>query len=172
MARYELIESDRPGLFRLRALMNFSDVAVGDVGGYVDGEHNLSQNDTAWVYDHAVVRGQAVVYDRAVVRDHAVVWDHAVVRGRAEVCDQALVCGQAVVTETTDLLVVGPIGTRNAYMTICIPAGTVTTGCFHGSVDEFEAAVAANPTGREDYIAIIPAIRVIIANRTREGADQ
>ena len=47
--KYELIQSDKPGLFRVRALRDFGDVKAGNIGGYVAGEHNLSQKGLCWV---------------------------------------------------------------------------------------------------------------------------
>ena len=41
--KYELIPSDREGFYRVKALRDFNDVKKGDIGGYVEGEKNLSQ---------------------------------------------------------------------------------------------------------------------------------
>ena len=37
-------------LYRIEALMDFSDVKKGDKGGFVQSENNLSQLGNAWVY--------------------------------------------------------------------------------------------------------------------------
>ena len=107
--KYELIPSDKQGLYRIKALKDFNDVKKGDIGGYVEGEKNLSQLDYCWiydnakVYDNAVVIGKAIVcdyaelYDNAQVCDNAIVRDNAQVCGKAIVCDNAIVCGNAVV---------------------------------------------------------------------------
>lgn len=48
--KYEILEdecySDWEGrrLYRIRALKNFNDVRIGDIGGYIEKESNLSQN--------------------------------------------------------------------------------------------------------------------------------
>ena len=49
-------------LYRIEALMDFSDVKTGDKGGFVQSEDNLSQLGNAWVYDNASVCGHAEVY--------------------------------------------------------------------------------------------------------------
>lgn len=36
--KYELIKSDNMDLFRIKALRDFSNVKVGDIGGYVSSE--------------------------------------------------------------------------------------------------------------------------------------
>ena len=48
--KYELVPSDREGLFRIKALKNFNDVKKGDIGGYVECEKNLSQYGDCWIY--------------------------------------------------------------------------------------------------------------------------
>ena len=40
--KYELIPSDREGLYRVKALRDFNDVKKGDIGGYIQSERNLS----------------------------------------------------------------------------------------------------------------------------------
>ena len=115
--KYELIPSDKEGLYRIKALKDFNDVKKGDIGGYVEGEKNLSQLGDCWIYDNAVVRDNAVVVgnakvydnarvhnnaqvcDNAIVRDNVQVWDNAFVMGNAEVCDNAQVCGKAIVCD-------------------------------------------------------------------------
>ena len=59
--KYELIPSDMEGLFRIKALKDFSNVKKGDIGGYVESEKNLSQDGNCWIYDNAVVMGNAKV---------------------------------------------------------------------------------------------------------------
>ena len=107
--KYELIPSDKEGLYRIKALKDFNDVKKGDIGGYIQSENNLSQLGDCWiydnakVYDNAVVIGKAIVcdyaelYDNAQVCDNAIVRDNAQVCGKAIVCDNAIVCGNAVV---------------------------------------------------------------------------
>lgn len=40
---------------QIRALVDFSDVLAGDIGGWIEKEENLSHDGTAWVYDDARV---------------------------------------------------------------------------------------------------------------------
>ena len=95
--KYELIPSDKEGLYRIKALKDFNNVKNGDIGGYVESEKNLSQYDDCWIYDNAVVWGNAKVCYKAKVCDNVQVWDNAFVMGNAEVCDNAQVCGKAKV---------------------------------------------------------------------------
>ena len=89
--KYELIPSDKEGLYRVKALKDFNDVKNGDIGGYVESENNLSQYDDCWIYDNAVVRDNAEVCDNAQVCGKAIVCDNARIRGNAIVRDNARV---------------------------------------------------------------------------------
>ena len=92
-------------LYQIKALKSFGDVKKGDLGGWIEGYDNLSQSDTAWVYNNAKVYedalvcdkakayGNAKVYGFAWVCDNAVVYDNAHVSGYAVVCDNATIYG-------------------------------------------------------------------------------
>lgn len=54
-------------LFRIKALISFSDVEKGELGGYVEKEENLSHSGNAWVYGDAWVNGNARVSGDAEV---------------------------------------------------------------------------------------------------------
>lgn len=57
--KYELIKSDKPGLFRIRSLKSFGYVTKGDIGGYIESDYNLSHEGDCWIYDNAYVYGNA-----------------------------------------------------------------------------------------------------------------
>jgi len=100
-------------LFRIKALVEFGNVDVGELGGFVEKEDNLSQSGDAWVYGDARVSGNAEVYGNAgvyggarvsgdawvygdaVVSGDAWVFGNARVYGDARVCGDAVVCGDA-----------------------------------------------------------------------------
>lgn len=77
LLREQTIEWRGRTLYRICALRDFGSVHAGDVGGYIECEHNLSQVGNAWVC------GDAWVYDNARVY------------GDARVCGNAWVCGNA-----------------------------------------------------------------------------
>ena len=65
-------------LFRIKALIAFSNVKKGELGGFIEKEDNLSHSGDAWVYDNARVYGNACVSGDACVYGNA---DYAVVTG-------------------------------------------------------------------------------------------
>ena len=86
-------------LYRIVALKNFADVEKGDIGGWVEGEHNLSQESDCWVYNEAKVFNKARVSDHAVIKDNAVIKDYAVIRDRAVVFGSSVIKDYAVIRD-------------------------------------------------------------------------
>ena len=75
----------------------FSNVAAGDVGGWIESEKNLSQDGNSWVFGDARVYGYAWVFGDARVYGYARVYGNAEVYGDAEVYGNAEVYGDAEV---------------------------------------------------------------------------
>ncbi|MBQ3472255.1 MAG: hypothetical protein IJH17_07880, partial [Clostridia bacterium] len=99
----------------------------------------------AEVYGDAKVYGNAEVYGDAEVCGNAKVYGDAEVCGNAKVYGDAEVCGNAWVYKCEHLLVIGPIGSRNAYTTFFRDKDneiTVICGCFLGKLDKFLEAVS------------------------------
>jgi hypothetical protein len=65
----------------------------GEIGGWIEKEENLSQDDNCWVDD------EACVYDDALVSDNAKVYSTAHVTNSAKVYGDANICGNALVFE-------------------------------------------------------------------------
>jgi NDP-sugar pyrophosphorylase family protein len=82
-----------------KALKDFSDVKKGELGGYLEGYHNLSQTGNCWVYNIAIVRDYARVSENAQISDKAKVFDYACIYGNATVYGNAQVYGNAIVKE-------------------------------------------------------------------------
>lgn len=97
-------------LHRIRAVAEFGLVKVGDLGGWIEKEENLSHEGKAWVC------------------------------GNAEVCGNAKVCGNAEVFSARHVLVIGAMGSRDDFTTFFRDKDneiTVKCGCFLGKIDKF-----------------------------------
>lgn len=110
--------------------------------------------EQAEVYDYAVVDESACVYGCAKVFGDAYVCEDAQLYGSAEVCGDTVVYGHVRVSDgvlksPSDYIMVGPIGSRDAFTTFNLSSGTVQTGCFKGTLDEFEKAVEETHKGDE-----------------------
>jgi len=102
MKKYELtsefITINRTKLYRIKALKDFGDVKMGDLGGFIEKEENLAQEGDCWVYDRAIVRDKARIYDNVRIKNRAVVKDNAEISFDAQILDSAVVGDNAVVS--------------------------------------------------------------------------
>ena len=138
--------------------------ADGTRGGYLQSTANLDPDGdarvrgnaqvygdarvhgNAQVYGDARVRGNARVHGDAWVYGNAQVWGNARVHGNAQVYGDAWVRGNARVSAPEHCLAIGPLGSRNATLTVCRDSKlgvSYVTGCFFGSRDAFIAAIGA-----------------------------
>ena len=96
-SKYEitnLVHENYPFLHRIRALRDIgADVKVGDLGGFVESEGNLSadEKDNAWIYDNAIAAGESAVSNDACLRKNAIACDYAYISDGALVTDNARV---------------------------------------------------------------------------------
>ncbi|MFM7946712.1 hypothetical protein [Hafnia paralvei] len=133
-------------LFRIRALISFSNVSKGDLGGWVEKEECVDQSGDAWVYGNAQVYGNARVYGNAQVSGDAQVYGNARVYGDAWVYGNAQVYGDAWVSDDAHHITVSPIGSEGGFLTAFRQKDNsivVSRGCFSGSIEEFEKAINA-----------------------------
>jgi hypothetical protein len=66
--KYELFDyNEETKLFRIKALRDFGNVKVGDIGGWIESEHNLSHEGDCWVSGNAQVSEDARVFGDARV---------------------------------------------------------------------------------------------------------
>jgi len=100
--KYELIDVGDDNtvirkVYRIKALIDFSFVKNGDIGGYVENEDNLSHFGDCWIEGDAYVVDKARVYENAVITQNARVFDNAEVFGNAIVSGNAFVYQNAKV---------------------------------------------------------------------------
>ena len=119
--------------------------------------------DTARFDDSAYVCPDAQVSDNARVSDNAWVWGDARVSGNARVSGDAQVSGNAKIAKPSDYLLIGPIGSRAAFMTWTRSDNCIATGCFRGTVKEFLAAVRKTHGDNEHAKAYRAAVKFIRA---------
>lgn len=148
MKKFELMTESKMNvfgktLFRIRALVDFSFVKAGDVGGWIEEEGNLSQSGNAWVYGNAEVYGDARVY------------------GDAEVCgndDYTTIKGFGTCFRTTTFF-------RCKDKTV-----KVACGCFLGTIAEFRKQVKRTRSGKiaKEYLMIADLMEM----HFKEGEDE
>ena len=164
----EIIDVDGHILHRIKAIRNFDSVKVGELGGFIEKESNLSHNGKCWVsgdaqvsgyaevsgnaqvFGNARVSGDAEVCDGAWVSGNAQVFGDAQVSGYAWVYDNAQVygnarvSGNAIISSNDDYITFGNIGPRHDTTTMFRCKYNmiyVSCGCFKGTLDEFHDKV-------------------------------
>lgn len=163
MKKYELTSnfkmySDKK-IFQIRALVNLENgVKVGELGGWIEKEENLSHNGKAWVSDNTWVTNNAHVSGDAWVRDN--VW----VSGDAHVAGNAHVAGKAWVSKSADLLQITGLGTVHRTTTVYRTKNgiEITCGCFCGDLEQFRKQVVETRKGkvRDEYLKFAELIEI------------
>lgn len=89
-------------LHRIRALRDIAeDVKAGDLGGWVESEFNLSQNNTCWIYGDAKCYGKGRVTKRAILYGEASVYDLGYLMDDARVGGTTIIRGITEIGENT-----------------------------------------------------------------------
>jgi hypothetical protein len=75
----------RVTFYQIEALRNFSDVKKGDLGGFIQNYHNLSQVGDCWLYsgyihEDAKVSGKSRIYESDILNNSTVCGDSEILR--------------------------------------------------------------------------------------------
>ena len=183
MKKYELTNETKTlaggtVLHRIRALRDIPrhGVKAGELGGFVEGENNLSQDGDAWVSGYAKVSGDAWVSGDARVFGNAWVCGDAKVSGNAKVCGDAkvsgdarvsgnaAVSGDAEVSGNADYMVIKNIWSSGRWFTYTSSNKKWAVGCFYGTGEELVAkAYKDSKLSGKCYEAIVHAVETIEA---------
>ena len=150
-------------VFRIECIIDSKWAKVGDKGGWIEKENNLSGN--AWVGGDAEVSGDAKVSSNAKVSGDAKVSGNAEVNGDAWVSGNACVGGNAWICGNADYCCFQYFGSANRTTTAFKQKDgsvAIKCGCFFGSLDVFvkqvEKTHGDNKYGKQ-YKAIIEVIK-------------
>ena len=175
-------------LYRIKALKGFCNVKKGDLGGFIQGEQNLSQYSNAWIDDEAKVFGNARVFGNAKVFGNARVFGNAVVYNNAEVFDEsrvyenaevfdearvlhnARISGFANITSKNEWMTFTNVGSENETLNAfkSLQNIEVDQGLFVGTLEEFEEKVEETHGNNENgklYKVLIEAIKLRFGER-------
>ena len=125
-------------LHRIKAVCDFNDVKVGQLGGFIESEANLSHEGNAWVYDDAKVYDDANVYGYASI------------------------CGDAEVSSIADYIVFKNWWSSGRCFTWTRSNDKWRVGCFYGSGEELIAkAYKDSETSGREYKRIVEYVESI-----------
>jgi len=95
----ETIEWKGHILHRIKAIKEIFIVKKGQLGGFIEKEDNLSQEQICWanynakVYDNAKVSGESQIYNNAQIFGNSVIRDTVSIYGNAQIFDYADISG-------------------------------------------------------------------------------
>ena len=99
--KYEFIDEtitiDNHILRRIKAIETVGTVRVGDLGGFIESENNLSHTGTCWISNNACVYERAWVFADAQICGNAHVFGGSQISGDAQICGNAQIFGNSVI---------------------------------------------------------------------------
>lgn len=100
--KYELIDGDtttigQTVLHRIKSLIAFDDVTIGQLGGYIESEDNLSHEGNCWVYDFGKV------HDLARVSENGKVYGNAQMHGMSQLYGNAKITGECRIHDNVQI---------------------------------------------------------------------
>lgn len=111
LKKYELIEvspneeGNEHGLpYRIKSKRNFADVRIGDLGGFVESEYNLSQDGDCWIYDNSAAFENGSVHGNAKVRTNSSVYEHAKVNDNVLVDGNNHIHGNTILKDDVEVI--------------------------------------------------------------------
>lgn len=111
MPKYEILEDqflykDGIKLYRIKLVRDIENKArgfipMGTLGGFIEKESNLAQDDESWVLSHFNPTTKqwtwGIVYENAIVKDNAWVNPLAEIHGNAIICENSVVAGTNII---------------------------------------------------------------------------
>ena len=135
----------------------------GDLKKELDSRH-ITISKSATIGDGATIGEWATICKGATISERATIGEGATIYKGATIAARATIGNGVKISTSYDCIVLGPLGSRKAMLTGYMNNGDliISTGCFMGGINEFEAAVKKQHTGtrhEEEYLAAVDYLR-------------
>ena len=176
-------------LFQIQALKDFFSVSKGELGGWVEKESNLSQENNCWIsgnariygnvrifgnariFDNARISGDARIFDNTRISGDACIFGDAYISGDARISGNARIFGDACIfgdariSGDARILWFSKVGSEYGTLTAFMDKDKnilVNRGCFNGTMKEFEKANNKNSSEKvkTEYELLIKFIKL------------
>ena len=131
--------------------------------GYADVFNNAQVFGGARIYGNANILDNAIIKDKVHISDYVIIAGNSIINSYTRLFGYARIFHNMIVSNTEDVIFIGPIGSREAYTTFIKQDDViyVTCGCFFGNIEEFEKAVMKHPNRKhcDDYMDTIEYIK-------------
>ena len=106
--KYEITSEAHPAFprcHRIRALRDIPAVGVkmGDLGGFVESEKNLSQCGNCWIFDSAIAMDNAWVTGNAQMHGHSQMFDNAKLWDYSQMWDNSQMFGSSLMWDNSQM---------------------------------------------------------------------
>ena len=91
-------------IYRIEALKDFADVKIGDLGGWVERELNLSDKGNCWIYDNSIIGGFANVCDHAEIGGNSKIKDNVTIGDKTKTTDYVIIKDDATISANIILM--------------------------------------------------------------------
>lgn len=110
------------------------------IRNYVTICDNAQILNTAYIFDDVVIRNNVIIKDDAFICGHARIYGDVIVSNNALIDGEACIQGNMKISDTNDVLVLGPIGPNNNYITFINQEGIVyvNTESFFDTIEKFK----------------------------------
>jgi len=123
---------------RIQALKDFANVKAGDLGGWVQSEHNLSHNGNCWIYDDACaieysgVRGNASMHENSFISEHAKLWGNSSIHDNSKLRNRTTLWNNSTLYNNACLL-----GDISLIYNACVYGNIKLSGTFYLAKDAY-----------------------------------
>lgn len=134
---------------------------------------NVKIKNNAKIQDMAIVMDKAVIKGNAIINGNAIICGNAIVSNRSVITGNAVIYGEVNIENTTDVLVIGPIGSRERYTTFIKQPDNiyVRCGCFFDNIDNFAKEVTRRHETNNhaiNYMSAIDFVKIYFNNTGEE----
>lgn len=105
------------------SLKSFENVSVGDVGGWIETEKNLSHFGNCWVKDNSKIGEDALVYGNAIVEGNSIVLGNSHIFGSARISENVIVYGRSKLFGRCEVS-----GNAHIYQSACVSFNAKISG--------------------------------------------
>lgn len=91
-------------LHRIRYIRDIGFVCKGEIGGWIEGEHNLSHEGDCRLLQEAKVFGNACIMECSYVINNAIIKDNAQIKGYAEVYGETVIGADTIISGNSRIM--------------------------------------------------------------------
>ena len=165
------IEFEGHTLHRIKALIDFSDIKKGDIGGYVEKEKNLSHEGNCWIYDDAKAMDNSAIYGNSRMYNNSRMYDNSEMYNNSKLKNKSRLYGKLVSSVDDFIEIQNPQG----RLITCVKKGNkilynvgcqneITEEIFKDRIEHEDGGLEENPH-RAYYYKIIEASKILLLNK-------